>query len=300
MSKATERECLLAEMMDFSTLDELKPYLAGRPAAELRRDLWSLFQSRCEYHNAIQWAEAVRLCEALTIIGWGKHEQVDAVCEKRENGWHTMFLNAQGDYRFLYGGWTKRKAGFALHNPQYYASPDRPGHPDIDWLPYGSLYGDRFSGVSLKTLPTQRNRRRLSPLQFGGIQGRGKTSEMVFEMGLELHQVMKGQICADSYGSGLSLFDFCLVTWTDQGNLKPGLKLGRYLPKVETYRCYLQFDSQFHKWSRDERVAFIASNLLLAVDHATSCLQKCGVGYDMVRFREDVHRGLKLWSEMGE
>ena len=69
MSKSSDRANLLAELMRLGTLEELSAFVSGKSAATMRRDLGTLFLSRCEYHNAQEWAEAVRLCEALTFVG---------------------------------------------------------------------------------------------------------------------------------------------------------------------------------------------------------------------------------------
>lgn len=123
----------LTKILACKTLPQLHTLVEGQPAAGLRSQLQTLFLERCEYKNATEWNEAVRLCEALAIVGWGKMEPVEAVRGMFFNGNpETMFLNRYDEPRFVTAIWSKRKAGVTMEpgRTRYHASPDRPKKPD--------------------------------------------------------------------------------------------------------------------------------------------------------------------------
>ncbi|MCM1036813.1 MAG: hypothetical protein NC406_05740 [Bacteroides sp.] len=97
-------------------LAELRAYLsAGADDNELREQLYSRFLKYSQYHNAQEWNAAVRLCEALAIIGWGEHEPVEAVRGVYFNGNpETYFINRNAKPRFFDAVWSRRKDGFVI------------------------------------------------------------------------------------------------------------------------------------------------------------------------------------------
>jgi hypothetical protein len=292
---------VLSAIMVSKSLDDLAGYVRSQPEKTLRKILFQLFDERAEYRNARDWAEAVRICEALTIVGWGKRERLDAICEPQENGWQTQFLAANGDCRFLTGNWTKRKAGFQLHNPEYCASPDRPDKPAVDWKTYGRLHSAEFQIVPIDSLPTQRNKRRLNPIELGGIGGMDVTTDVVNEHRMDLYRRLRNSIPIDRYGDGLETFDMCFVTSARDGRkLKPRLELGRYTPKSQLYRCYLHFEPGFYRKSRQEQLGYIATNLLAALDHLAGLLQQKSIAYDMAALRIEVSNVLNEWQSSSQ
>lgn len=82
---------------------------------ELRTRLHSLFLRFARYRNASEWNMAVRLCEAMTIVGWGDNEPLEAIRGFCFNGNpNTCFVNRDGCPRFLDAAWSKRKEGLAI------------------------------------------------------------------------------------------------------------------------------------------------------------------------------------------
>lgn len=116
---------VLEEMFDIGTLEELRRQLDSSAGRRLRKALLREFWKVCRYSNAEEWNRAVRLCEALAIVGWGGHEPVEAYC----GGDWTAFRNRFGEDRFVNADWSKRKAGVTIApgRATYHASPDQPG-----------------------------------------------------------------------------------------------------------------------------------------------------------------------------
>lgn len=291
---------VLQQLMGLESLREIEQFVRARRAAALRQALFRLLDERVEYRHAQDWGEVVRICESLAIIGWEDRERVDAICERNENQWLTRFLAEHEKIRFLAGNWTKCKQGFRLHNPEYRESPDRPGKPDVDWMTYGRRHSAEFRTVPCDILPSQRNARRPCPVRLGAITARDRTSRVVDEHRLSLSRRLQTSILGDSYGMGLKTLDICFVTWSSEGPLKPGLQAGRYSAKSELYRCYLNFEKSFHNRARSDQKAFIASNLLAAIDHATALLRQRLPGYDMAALQADVERVVQEWLVAAE
>lgn len=118
------------KIFEISGLEELREYLSGKPDKEaLREQLYTGFLRYSQYRNAAEWNAAVRICEALAIIGWGIHESLEAIRGVWFNGNpETFFLNRDAKSRFLTAVWSKRKDGFAIDFSQssFYGTSEKP------------------------------------------------------------------------------------------------------------------------------------------------------------------------------
>ncbi len=124
----------MEKIFDTADLKELRGYLSARQdAEEMRRQLLAAFMEYSQYRNALEWNTAVRICEALAIIGWGTHEPVEAIKGVYFNGNpETCFINRDAKPRFFNAVWSKRKDGFAI-DPElsfFHGSQEHPlAHP---------------------------------------------------------------------------------------------------------------------------------------------------------------------------
>lgn len=118
------------EIFEAADITELREYLSGRQdVGELRERLYTGFMEHSQYRNAGEWNAAVRICEALAVIGWGTHEPVEAVRGVYFNGNpETYFINRDAKPRFLNAVWSKRKDGFAIDYGLsfFHGSQDKP------------------------------------------------------------------------------------------------------------------------------------------------------------------------------
>ncbi|MCC9016298.1 hypothetical protein [Flavobacterium lipolyticum] len=108
------------------TLQELKEYLEKQDQKLLREELINEFLKFAEYKNASDWNNAVKICESLAIVGWGKHEPLQAVKGMFFNGNpETCFINKFREPRFVDAIWSKRKDGFTMEKGRtsYFESP---------------------------------------------------------------------------------------------------------------------------------------------------------------------------------
>lgn len=117
-----------SQIYDIADLQQLKEYLAALADHDsVRTYLFDEFLKYSRYRNAAEWNMAVRICECLAIVGWGRHEPVEAVRGTYFNGNpNTFFVNRNAIPRFWDAVWSKRKDGLAIDfgSSHYHESPD--------------------------------------------------------------------------------------------------------------------------------------------------------------------------------
>ncbi len=103
-------------IFELNRIEDLREYLSSKANVdELCKLLLEKFMIYSQYRNVQEWNAAVRICEALAIIGWGAHEPVEAIRGIYFNGNpETYFINRYNKPRFLDAVWAKRKNGFAI------------------------------------------------------------------------------------------------------------------------------------------------------------------------------------------
>src|SRR5580765_3492783 len=113
-----KESALLKQIAAQPSIESLQACLTSRRnTVKVRRALLDELAKVIEYNEALEWAAAVRICEALAIVGWGDRERVDAVSGFNGDCWETYFVNGTDELRFRQGRWSKRKAGWVLFNP---------------------------------------------------------------------------------------------------------------------------------------------------------------------------------------
>lgn len=184
-----------------ATLAELKTHLASQSTSEIRQALIAHFLQHCCYENADQWNKAVRLCEALAIVGWGEHEPVQAVRGRFFNGNpETAFFNRYSQRRYVDAIWSKRKTGLTMEQGRtvYHASPDLPGK---------AATGDDTVVVEcIQDIPllSQRNWIPKNPISIGRvISNCYPESEAFVERVKELQVLLDERMAPEQYGSAI-------------------------------------------------------------------------------------------------
>lgn len=276
------------------TLGELEAFLQSQPIDIVRNELLRGIDALLEYADANQWATAVRICEALAIIGWGTREQVDAISRYNGDCWETQFVTDKDELRFRLARWSKRKAGWTLWNPEFHASPDFPDRPSVDWKQNA---GTEFPIVDRDTLPSQRNYRRQMPIIMGMIGGVNTTSNSADALRMELRKHLLETMTPAAYGDAVEKFYFTFHCPFRSTAYDARLKIGAYNTKQKAFYSDLYFGKDFGQLSRTDQLAFISQHLLAAVDALEVKLRKRKVDYDVAAFRADVETAIDCWSE---
>jgi len=283
-------------IMGLETLGELEALLQSQPIDSVRSELLRRLDPLLEYSDANQWATAVRICEALAIIGWGAREQVDAISRYNGDSWETQFVNNKGERRFRFAYWSKRKAGWTLWHPAFHASPDFPDRPSIDWK---QNTGVEFPIVNRDTLPSQRNYQLQMPIIMGMSGGGNKVSNSAAALKMELHKQLLGTMKPAVYGNAVEKFYFTFRCPFLSTTYNAHLKIGAYNPKRKAFYCELYFSEDFGRLSRASQRAFVSQHLLAAIDALEAKLRKRKVDYDIVMFRTDVKTAINTWNQNG-
>jgi hypothetical protein len=264
--------------------------------ARIRRSLFSELAKVIEYDDANEWNSAVRLCEALAIVGWGDRERVDAVSRFNGDCWETYFVNGADEYRFRHGAWTKRKAGWVLINPEYYASPDFPDIPPKSWEEYAHV---KFSAVARAKLASQRNCQQQMPFVMGLCGDFGPVSQCVESLKNELTARLMRMMRPAEYGDALGRFYLTLHCPHPGAKYSAGLKIGTWKSKQRSFECDLFFDDAFANLPRARQEAYFIENLMAAIDTLAAKFKQRRIEFDIERFRGDVLSAAKDWHRSG-
>ena len=119
----------IEQIFEIESLDALAVYLQALPPGRTRQQLAKLFLQNVLYQNVTQWNRVVRLCEALTIVGWGDLEPVQAVRTRYYNGFPwTILSNRFAERRYVEVCWCTRRGGYAMDENSivFHGSDDLP------------------------------------------------------------------------------------------------------------------------------------------------------------------------------
>jgi hypothetical protein len=249
-----------------------------------------------EYNDANEWATAVRICEALAIVGWDDRERVDAISRFNGDCWETFFVDGADEFRFRQGGWTKRKAGWVLINPEFHASPDFPDMPSKSWEEFAHC---DFPAVACRNLPSQRNCQKQMPFVMGICGDFGPVSRCVESLKSELTAQLMRSMRPAEYGDALERFYLTLHCPHPGAKLSRQLKIGAWNSKQRAFYCDLFFDDAFASLTRARQQAYYIDNLNAAIDALESKFKKRSIDCDMGRFRAHVQAALVAWKRSG-
>ncbi len=284
----------ISAIMSIKEIDDLASFLKSQSVAKVRSELLDSFDSLFEYVDANEWATAVRICEALAVIGWGPREQVDAISRFNGDVWETYFVTDKGEYRFRVARWSKRKAGWTLWNPEFYTSPDFPDRPAIDWKQNEHV---KFPFVDLDSLPSQRNYRPQMPIIMGMYCGDNKTSKDANSLRRELHQHLLDKMMPLTYGDAVERFYFAYHCPALSETYDAHLKIGAYNTKQRAFYSDLYFNDEFGQLSRADQRAFIGRHLLTAIDALAAKLNARKINYDIAAFRAHAQDAIESWNQ---
>jgi hypothetical protein len=297
MPMPAKASSLLKQIARKSSIESLQAYLISRGSAvKVRRSLLDELAKVIEYDDANEWAAAVRICEALAIVGWGDRERVDAISRFNGDCWETYFVNGGDEFRFREGRWTKRKAGWVLFNPEYHASPDFPDIPSKSWE--GCAHRD-YSAVACRKLASQRNCQKQMPFVMGLCGDFGPVSRCVDSLKSELTAQLMRSMRPAEYGDALDRFYVTLHCPHPGATSSRGLKIGAWKSKQRSFSCELFFDGSFASLTRARQKAYIIDNLTRAIDALELKFKQRRIEYDIERFRAHVLSALKAWQQSG-
>ena len=283
----------MEKIYDIESIEELTEFLKTIEKPEINKFLENEFRYLVEYKDADEWNKLVKVCECLSISGWGKLERVDAICLKIANTWKTELRNKEKEPRFLTANWTKNKNGFTYANPSYYFSPDIPEKKSVDWQDYPKR---EVKEVNVPKLFDQRNKQKTNPIVIGGIYPlKSKIKrEMLFPLLKDLNKILNKALNADLYGSGIDIIAVNYVTAeTAESNTR--FVKGTYYPKKSEYKAEVILGEEYTASSIMERKEIIKQILLQTLEDVKLKVKKHKLNYNVDLLINEVNKEASEW-----
>lgn len=284
---------ILAKLHSFDTIEELETWVNQSDPEFLRAYLLKAFDSVKDYVTADQWNDAVKICEALAIIGWGDRERVDATCSRRDQWRETSFRSKNNDKCYRAGRWLPRKAGRYLVNYDDYHGPS---HSDRKSQTYVSTREEDIVCTHVDKMFSQRNYLVKQIFCFTGTLDASAVSWLLTDYTVQLQKVMKEMIDPAPYANRLE--SFCV--WTSVGWAKNAYKFtaGRYYANRRANDISLHIDRDIEDLSEPEQRLIIASGVREGVKAFTDRLQKRKLDFPSAQFEADVDLALDKFVSM--
>lgn len=321
-------------IFEIASLTELRQYLCGIPNVdEYRELLYTEFLKYSRYTNVDEWNAAVRICEALAIVGWGTYEAVEAVRGSYFNGNpETYFINRDAKPRFFNAVWSKRKDGLAidyqlsfLHgsrdnqlakpiriNGQTGAAQDIPLRTQRNWIPRNPIRivrGLANCYATSKPLVESVENKLIPALNHGmrpELYGTALDS-IIINISLSFYDnyhCKTNYIIADEslklkkkdfYPALLELYSAKEIQ--DNGYyLRPRFTYGPFRTETGTARVAIVFEKEFSQLSIQRQKQLFADYLLQAVGHMAKRLHS-KIDYDFPLLIEDFKSILSSWLQ---
>ena len=194
---------MLSLIYEITDLQCLREYLIAMPDCDkIRECLFDEFLRYSQYRNATEWNKAVRICECLSIIGWGCHEPLEAIRSTYFNGNpNTFFINRNADVRFYDAVWSKRKEGVAIDPGLscYNESPEATTFKN-------TVTGNAIGEIQSVKLDSQRNWVSKNPvcLTRGLANCYENSKAMIESMEKELQPALNRRMRPDQYGNAIN------------------------------------------------------------------------------------------------
>jgi hypothetical protein len=318
-------------IFEIKSLDALAEYLQESSPERSWQQLARLFFENVLYRKVTEWNRLVRLCEAMTIVGWGELEPVQAVRTKFLNGFPwTMLVNRFGDKRYVDALWSKRVDGYLMVEDSvvFHGSDDLPA----------KLSKQGFVATpeaENKPLDAQRNWIVRSPILLGQtVLNCYKSSNGFVKSVAKLEDRLLREMRPEVYGRAIDRLCFyfhlsyldpgCATNYVIQADdrkldrAEEQRQLGKLYSADEIkklryklvprflFRPFRSIDGQMNisihltkefsqQSTRQQKVEF-AQLLSLAIDEVVTRLRKKRLAYDLDAMRADAGRIIQAWA----
>ncbi len=325
---------LLRDVFADGDLPSLAAALDSHSHEKARGVLLAEFFRVAVYNNAEEWNRAVRLCEALAIVGWGDCEPLEAIRSTFFNGNPlTMFVNRLREKRFVDAIWSKRTSGLTMENGRtsYHQSPDAPGTPTLLW--------DHpvLETVCDVSLAKQRNWIAKNPIFVGQRIGNcyESTRPLADDIRTNLMPLLDTAMRPEAYGTAVQgIRVFCSFSYYDNSsckcnyvtfgaaaNLKPAelrarlselfskeeisemgyfarntFEFGRFMSSTGTCTVTIHFPKEFSELSVGEQKKRFTDDVVTAIGECVGRLGKKKLPYNFLLMHSDLIALMNQWS----
>ncbi|MDR7209141.1 hypothetical protein [Flavobacterium piscis] len=322
------------EIYQIETLDGLENYLVQFETDKIRESLYTEFLKYSDYKNVTEWNKAVRLCESLTIIGWGEKEPVEAKKGMFYNGNpETTFYNKDRQSRYVSAIWSSRTTGFTMEQGRtdYHESPDVPAKQTILW-DYPTV--EEIQNLKLEN---QKNWIPKNPILITqGISNCYENSQKLIDgIKNELQPKLDSEMQIEKYGKSINRIVFVLsMSYYDNNSCKTNyiiadenLKLkqkdfypallkmftkkeiadngyflrnrydyGNFQSNTGIIKTEIKFEKEFSEMSYEDQKAKLTEYISTALLNITDKLKKKKLQYDFDLMLEDFRKIVSDWK----
>lgn len=286
---------ILQKLHEFATIEEMIAGLSDYDETFLRKHLHKEFDKVKYYENADEWNDAVRICEALAIIGWGDRQPVEAKIS-RQDKWRSTYLRSNVDDKcFREANWLPRKAGRYICNFSDYFGPS---HKERKSFKSENVREEDIICRLVEALYHQRNSVAVMPIWFSGRVDTSEISWTVNDYGDELSAILKDVINPAPYICRLENFKI----WLSVGWAKNAYKLGigNYYAKRKSFSASLHYDRDMGELSLREQRLIFAKGVREAVQALTDKLRKRNLDFPGAQFEAEVDAALDIFASRKE
>lgn len=195
----------MQEIYEYNDLKDIEMFLKSQKDIDkLREILFAEFLKYADYKNVTEWNKAVRICESLAIIGWGKYEPLEALKGMYFNGNPmTFFLNKFGECRFVDAVWAKKATGYTMQQGRisYNFSPNQKDQKETTFWDY-----EVKEDIQDIKIESQRNWTPKNPIWFKRvISSCYENSRVVLESVIkDLQPTLNLKMRPEKYGSSIN------------------------------------------------------------------------------------------------
>jgi hypothetical protein len=213
---------VIQTLLAVEDLKKLKTLLLEQKnVSEVREALIAAFLKYADYKCVSDWNKAVRLCECLAIIGWGKYEALEALKGQYFNGNpETYFLTKDGEARFVTAIWSKRATGYTMEagRTSYFESPNQ--LDDKKDIISDCPIVERIEDLKFES---QRNWIPKFPIRFDRVMGNcyKNSAPVIFSISKELQEMLNEKMQPENYGSVINYITIDLAFSHDVVNSYP-------------------------------------------------------------------------------
>ena len=331
--KQTRLIKIMKQVFEIEMLDNLENYLFEKDIDTFRESLFDIFLKYADYKNAADWNKAVRLCECLTIIGWGEHEPIEAINSIFFNGNPmTLFRNRYGSQRFVDAIWSKRKSGLTMEyeRTSYFQSPDLPSKPTILW--------DYPVDIDIQDvkLEGQRNWIPKNPILITRFTSNCYENSKPLNESInnELQPALNLEMRPEKYGTAVNQIRFCCcLSYSDKGSktnhiianeklklkqkdfypallkmyskkeiqengyyLRNRYEYGNFITSSGTMTIGINFEKEFSELNFQDQKTKTIDHILVALNFIVEKLKKKKVEYNFDLMREDFLKISSAWK----
>ncbi|MBB1149575.1 hypothetical protein H4K35_05410 [Myroides sp. NP-2] len=296
----------MEEIYQLETLEELKQFIAQKTAHALRPTLLEAYARLLQYKNIEEWNQLVRICESLSLTGWGEEEPQEALASKWINGaFYTVLQNKNFEAKEgTSQSWRKQNDSYVLDGK------------DVDLTAY-----------SATKLASQRNKLPKAPIRYSRSGNYQKSLQPLIDQLDTLKTLLIQETQPERYGHGFSYIGINLYfsNHDDQHHtvrheyyheeedvpeelknaqdnlplysIRPRLKISNLSTKEHELRLLVTryFTKEFGFKTVQEQKQILREDFLEIIDQLAIKLQKKKIAYDTSLFKEDVERIFELW-----